>query len=60
MRNARSPTGGVYAGDDYVAIVASQDQADLLAIRDTGLTTVVEVDANVDPPTLSLTLLFGS
>ena len=46
----------VYAGDQHIVTVATQDQADLSAIQDTGLATIVEIDDQAHRPVLSITL----
>ena len=46
----------VYVGDDPIVTVASQDQADLTEILDTGVGIRLSVNAGADPPTLTLTL----
>jgi hypothetical protein len=49
----------VYAGNQLLATIASQDHADLSAILDTGLDLVLELDEDWDPPTLTVALPFG-
>jgi hypothetical protein len=49
----------VYAGDQQVASIASQDYADISAILNTGLDIEVELDTFAEPPTLSITLPVG-
>jgi hypothetical protein len=47
----------VYAGNEQVGTIASQDQADLSAILDTGLDLVLEInDEEADSPTLTIAL----
>jgi hypothetical protein len=46
----------IYAGDQSLATVAAQDQADLSAILDTGLAMIIEVSYRDDRPELSITL----
>jgi hypothetical protein len=46
----------VYADDQHIVTVATQDQADLSAIQDTGLATIVEIDDQAHCPVLSITL----
>jgi DEAD/DEAH box helicase len=49
----------VYAGDEHIVMVGSQDHADLSAMLDTGLDIEVEIGEQADPPRLSVTLPFG-
>jgi hypothetical protein len=49
----------VYAGDQRIITVAAQDQADLSAILDTGLATIVEIVKQRDRPMLTITLPFA-
>jgi hypothetical protein len=46
----------VYAGDQHIITVAAQDQADLSAILDTGLATIVEIVERDSRPMLTITL----
>jgi hypothetical protein len=60
MRGEPQPAPlAVYAGDQHIVTVASQDHADLSAILDTGLDIIVGINEQGDPPTLSITLPFG-
>ncbi|WP_205861729.1 DEAD/DEAH box helicase [Planosporangium flavigriseum] len=49
----------VYADDQLVAIIASQDHADVRAILDTGLDFVLDIDDPAGPPALRITLPLG-
>lgn len=49
----------VYAGDEQIITVAAQDQADLVAILDTGLAITVELDDSGQNSALSITLPLG-
>jgi hypothetical protein len=49
----------VYAGDQLLATIASQDHADLSAILDTGLDLVLDIHEEQNLPTLSVALPFG-
>lgn len=49
----------VYADEELVAIIASQDHADVQAILDTGLDVVLSIDDGADPPMLLISLPLG-
>lgn len=49
----------VYADDELVAIIASQDHADVRAILDTGLDLALNIDGWADPPVLRIILPLG-
>ncbi|WP_244163962.1 DEAD/DEAH box helicase [Rhodococcus koreensis] len=49
----------IYADEELIAIVASQDHADVQAILDTGLDLVLAIDEMVEPPSLLISLPLG-
>lgn len=49
----------IYADEELVAIVASQDHTDVQAILDTGLDLVLAIDEMVNPPSLLISLPLG-
>jgi hypothetical protein len=49
----------VYAGDELVSTIASQDHNDLSSILATGLDISVQIDDRTDPPRLSIALSPG-
>jgi hypothetical protein len=49
----------IYADDELVAIIASQDHADVRAILDTGLDFILDIDDWAEPPVLRITLPLG-
>lgn len=60
VRDAPPPAPlAVYAADDQVATVASQDQADLTEILNTGVGTRLTVNPDSKPPTLTIALTIG-
>jgi len=46
----------VYDGDELIATIASQDHADMNEILDTGVETSLAINAEAEPPTLTITL----
>lgn len=60
LRNEPQPAPlAIYAGVQHIFTIASQDQADLLAIIETGLDIDIDIDDQADPAILSITLPFG-
>lgn len=56
-RNEPAPEPLVlYADDQLVAVIASEDHADVQAIMDTGLDLGLDLDDRVDPPVLRISL----
>ncbi|MBP1781810.1 DEAD/DEAH box helicase [Micromonospora chalcea] len=49
----------IYAGDDILAVIASQDHADIQAILDTGLDITLELNDEVFPSSLRISLPLG-
>jgi hypothetical protein len=51
----------VYAGNQLLATIASEDHADLSAILDTGLDLILQIDEDeeTDSPTLTVALPLG-
>lgn len=49
---------GIYADDDLIAVITSQDHADVQAILDTGLDLDLSIDQSVEPSRLLMALPF--
>jgi hypothetical protein len=60
MRGEPQPAPlAIYAKDQHIATIASQDHADLSAILDTGLDILVDINEQTGPPILRITLAFS-